>query len=181
VIQNSFVRLSRTLNIGDGWIFVDRDVSNDWFVGDWIAVGATGYFYDESERFQILEISGGTAIRLSSLARYLHYGELQNYQSGWRNFTLDERAEVALLTRNIRMYSNYQGANGTRGPQIMGTSGSVLNLQFIEIDRGGHENVLRRYPIHFHILGWTPGQVVRGCSIHRSGMHDDSFNEQCFD
>jgi cell migration-inducing and hyaluronan-binding protein len=82
---------------------------------------------------------------------------------------LDERAEVALLSRNIKLFTNFVSLNGTRGPQILGTTGSTLNLEYIEIFGGGHEGVLRRYPIHFHVLRDTRGQVVRGCSIHRSG------------
>jgi cell surface hyaluronidase len=95
-------------------------------------------------------------------------GDLQTYDAKWKVFTLDERSEVVHMSRNIQVLSSSEAVNTGRGGQIMATSGSVLKLQYVEIDQGGHEEMLGRYPVHFHILGDTPGQMIRGCSITRS-------------
>jgi hypothetical protein len=183
-VLNSFVKISKTVNIGDTWIQLDRSVENDWFVGDRIAIGPTGYMHDEAEEFRIAEISGNR-IRLNIPANYSHYGDLQTFDATWKVFTLDERAEVALLTRNIQV-----NAISSDGGQIMATEMSVLHLQYIEIFQGGHDGKLRRYPIHFHEIRSTPGQLVRGVAISRSRnrcitVHASNYilleNNVCFD
>jgi hypothetical protein len=165
-IDSSIVRISQTVNIGDIWISLDRDVSGKWFTGDRIALGPTGFFFDEAESFTIVEVTGNR-IKLSSAAKFMHYGKLQFFNASWKNFTLDERAEVALLTRNIQIVPKNLALIG-KGPQVVASRSSSLNLQYIEIDFGGHLEQLGRYPIHFHRVWNTPGQIVRGCSITRS-------------
>jgi hypothetical protein len=166
-VKNPFVKINQTIRIGDEWILLNQFVENDWFLGDEIVIGATGFFNDEAESFRIAEVKG-SFIRISPKAKYMHFGELQSFNSKWKSLVLDERAEVALLTRNIQLYG-LRNQEINRGAQIMATSGSVLNLQYIEINQGGHQGILKRYPIHLHKLGNTPGQILRGNSVHRSG------------
>jgi hypothetical protein len=43
-VDYSFVRLSKNMNINDEWITLDHFVNKDWNIGDYIAVGPTGFF-----------------------------------------------------------------------------------------------------------------------------------------
>lgn len=71
--------------------------------------------------------------------------------------TLDERATVALLTRNIVI----QGANDTTwstdgigGHTMVDDNTCTYRLQNVEFRRMGQKHSKGRYPIHFHMLSW---------------------------
>jgi G8 domain/Cellulase (glycosyl hydrolase family 5) len=101
---------------------------------------------------------------------------------------IDERAPVLNLTRNIVI----QGANDTDwntsgfGAHIMAMGNtSVIQVDGVEIRRGGQRGALGRYPFHWHLssynapdgmtlpsdgtfLGSCSGQYLRNCSINGS-------------
>ena len=69
-----------------------------WRVGDEIVIASTDFDMNQAEVRKITAISGAS-ITLDRPLVYMHWGVLQSYKGGTR--TLDERAEVGLLTRNI--------------------------------------------------------------------------------
>lgn len=83
--------------------------------------------------------------------------------------TLDERATVALLTRNIVI----QGANDTTwstdgigGHTMVDDNACTYRLEGVELRRMGQKHSKGRYPIHFHMLSWVsnldPDPELRG-------------------
>ena len=72
----------------------------DWRVGEEIVIASTSYEMLHTEKFQILAISGNT-ITLSSSLQYKHLGE----ETTIDDHTFIQRAEVGLLTRNIKIRS----------------------------------------------------------------------------
>jgi hypothetical protein len=92
--------------------------------------------------------------------RFSHWGQLQRY--GGR--TLDERGEVGLLTRNLRIQGDPAGEAAGFGGQVM-VMGGKLRMSGVELHRMGQRRVLRRYPIHFHMLGDARGSYLKDLSI----------------
>src|SRR5207248_10649656 len=64
-----------------------------WRVGDEIVLASTDYDPRQAERRNIAAISGNT-ITLDKKLDYMHFGKI--------TFNVDERGEVAMLTRNIK-------------------------------------------------------------------------------
>jgi len=82
--------------------------------------------------------------------------------------TVDERGEVAMLTRNIVVQGDV-GSNATRfGGHIMVLKDGHAVLQGVEVQRCGQFGVIGRYPIHFHCVGDAQGSAVLDCSIHHN-------------
>ncbi len=92
---------------------------------------------------------------------------------------LDQSAEVANLTRNVKVQGDV--ASASYSPKRFGghimlmhcssctTTGSVGRFSNVELERMGQEAEIRRYPIHFHMQkGHGAGQFVKNCSIHET-------------
>lgn len=73
------------------------DVSS-WHVGDKIVVASTGFDARDSEVFTITGKIGRNQLRLDRPAEYTHWGRIQKWSG------IDQRAEVGLLSRNVRFY-----------------------------------------------------------------------------
>ena len=72
----------------------------DWRVGEEIIIASTSYEMLHTEKFHILDISGKN-ITLNGTIRYKHLGE----ETIIDGHTFIQRAEVGLLTRNIKIQS----------------------------------------------------------------------------
>ncbi len=165
-----------------------------WRVGDRIAIASTDYAYSQSEEREVTAVSGNTLTLDRPLTRQ-HWGTVQTID-GCR---VDERAEVALLSRNITVRGEETSSANGVGGQIMvmnmemggTTHQSTARLEGVELDRMGQNNVLRRYPIHFHMLGDAGAQsYLKNSSAHHTfnrcvvvhGTNGlDVQNNVCFD
>ena len=157
--DNTWSKLSRTAERGatsiqllDAW---------GWSVGDEIVLASTDYNPRQAERRTITAIVGNR-VTIDRPLEYMHFGEV--------TFGVDERGEVANLTRNIRIEASEDAAESYVGGHIMAMSGSEMYVDSVELNRMGQHLTLARYPVHFHILGEGAGQYVRNASIH------DTFN-----
>ncbi|MEQ6123067.1 G8 domain-containing protein [Pseudotenacibaculum sp. MALMAid0570] len=91
---------------------------------------------------------------------------------------LDERAEVANLTRNIVIQAPNDDSWNTHGfgAHIMVMPNAQAHVEGVEIKRGGQRGRLRRYPFHWHMLSYlgtetlddATGQYFRNNSINES-------------
>src|SRR5690606_12744735 len=81
---------------------------------------------------------------------------------------VDERGEVGLLSRNIKIQASEDAATTYFGGHIMAMAGSRMFVNSIELARMGQHLRLARYPIHWHIIGEGQGQYIRNASIHDS-------------
>jgi hypothetical protein len=156
---NSWTKLARTARAGSASIQVLNAAG--WRKGDIIVLASTDFDPRQAEERTISAISGNT-LTLDKPLAYMHFGEI--------TFGVDERGEVAMLSRNIKIQASEDAAKSYFGGHIMAMAGSKMYVEGIELNRMGQHMHLARYPIHWHILGEGKGQYIKNASIH------DTFN-----
>lgn len=183
------------------WTQIDGDVepgattlqlaeATGWLPGDRIALAPSGEDPREAERLVITGVStDGRRISVQPPLSHAHLGRVLSYAGK----TIDMRAEVALLSRNI-VIRNRPDESGPDGhpvnntgfhTMIMPDAGRV-ELVGVEFVGGGQIARKGRYPIHWHRnpamdtqIGprhWEieapsrRGDTVSRCSVHSSGQ-----------
>ena len=159
-ITNTWTRLAETAEKGSTTIKVLN--AEQWQVGDEIVLASTDYNPRQAETRHITVISGNT-ITLDQPLAYMHFGEI--------TYGVDERGEVGLLTRNIKVQASEDAAESYFGGHIMAMITSKMYAEGVELNRMGQHMELARYPIHWHLVGeGGKGQYLRNAAIH------DTFN-----
>jgi hypothetical protein len=79
---------------------------------------------------------------------------------------VDQRGEVGLLTRNIKIQASEDAAQSYFGGHIMAMPSSKMFVSGVELNRMGQHMTLARYPIHWHLVGDARGQYIKNASIH---------------
>src|SRR5690606_24748753 len=103
----------------------------------------------------------GDRITLDEPLEYMHFGEI--------TFDVDQRGEVGLLTRNIKIQASPDAAESYLGGHIMAMPGSRMYVEGVELYRMGQHMTLARYPIHWHLVGEAgEGQYIRNAAIHET-------------
>src|SRR5688500_10345406 len=92
---HTWTKLSKTAETGATSIEVLN--ASGWRVGDEIVLASTDYDPRQAERRTITAIRGNT-ITLDKKLDYMHFGKI--------TFDVDQRGEVGLLTRNIRIQAS---------------------------------------------------------------------------
>ena len=112
-------------------------------------------------------VSGGNPINVSFQARSF-------YDGPDRNYGIDERAEVALLWRNIKLTSvagQSGDANNFIGGHLVAMVstglGPDLQLVGVEIEKFG-QGLVGRYPVHLHKLPSGNKVLIQDVSVHHS-------------
>ncbi len=167
--------------------------SVNWSTGDEIVIAPTDFYGEaETERLQITAVSGAE-VGISPPLSDFHWGRLQYATPTGLSLedtgritppledtptVLDERAEVASLTRNIII----QGADDALwrdqgfGAHVMfmGLS-SEVQIDGVAFRRMGQRGHKARYPIHWHLQSYPQnmdagdaGDVVRRSTISQS-------------
>jgi cell migration-inducing and hyaluronan-binding protein len=153
---NAWTKLAETAEAGSTTIQV-LDASQ-WLAGDEIVLASTDYNPRQAERRTIAAVSGNT-ITLTEPLAYMHFGEI--------TFGVDERGEVGLLTRNIKVQSSEDSLESYFGGHIMAMITSKMYVEGVELNRMGQHMELARYPIHWHLVGdGGKGQYVKNAAIH---------------
>jgi cell surface hyaluronidase len=157
----SWVKLGATAAKGATSITLER--APGWQVGDRLAIASSDYDPKQAEEAVISAISG-TTVTLKTALKTMHYGQLQQFGAQ----VLDERAEVALLDRNITIRGDDLSTSGYGGHiMVMDTSSAFVGG--VELERMGQKAKLRRYPIHFHMQGEAGnGSYLKDSSIHHA-------------
>ena len=128
-----------------------------WRVGDEIVLASTDFDPAQAERRTITAISGNT-ITLDQPLDYMHFGKI--------TFGVDERGEVGLLTRNIRIQASDDAEQSYFGGHIM----AMAVEQDVRLRRRAQSHGpapdLARYPIHWHLVGEGKGQYIQNSAIH---------------
>jgi cell migration-inducing and hyaluronan-binding protein len=153
--QNSWTKLAQTAAAGSNSIQV-LDASG-WRVGDEIVLASTDFDPRQAERRTIAAIKGN-AITLDKKLDYMHFGKI--------TFDVDERGEVGLLTRNIRLQASADAEQSFQGGHVMAMGASRMFVEGVEFNRMGQNLTLARYPIHWHLIGDAKGQYIRNAAIH---------------
>jgi hypothetical protein len=152
---NSWTKLSSTANAGATSIQVLNAAG--WRVGDEIVLASTDYDPRQAERRTISAVRGNT-ITLDKKLDYMHFGKI--------TFDVDERGEVGLLTRNIKLQASADAEQSYYGGHVMAMATSKMFVEGVEFNRMGQNMHLARYPIHWHLVGDAPGQYIRNAAIH---------------
>ncbi len=152
---NSWTKLSSTANSGATSIQVLD--AKGWRVGDEIVLASTDYDPRQAERRTISAIRGNT-VTLDNPLTYMHFGKI--------TFGVDERGEVGLLTRNIKIQASADAEQSFLGGHIMAMPTSRMYVSGVELNRMGQNLTLARYPIHWHLVGDAKGQYIRNAAIH---------------
>ena len=152
---HTWTKLSNTAKAGSTSIEV-LDASG-WRVGDEIVLASTDFDPRQAERRTIAAISGNK-ITLDGKLDYMHFGEI--------TFGVDERGEVGLLTRNVKIQASADAEQSYFGGHIMAMPSSKMFVSGVELNRMGQHMTLARYPIHWHLVGEGKGQYIKNASIH---------------
>jgi len=153
--EHTWTKLAETAEAGVTEIEV-LDASG-WEVGDQIVLASTDFNPRQAETRFIAAIDGDE-ITLNRPLEYMHFGEI--------TFEVDQRGEVGLLTRNIKVQGSADAEESYFGGHIMAMDGSTMNVAGVELTRMGQHLTLARYPIHWHINGDVEGQYIKNSAIH---------------
>jgi hypothetical protein len=181
--ESPWVRLED--HAGAGATHLTLSTPAGWDVGERVVVAPTDFYgVGETELMTITAVDT-QGIQLDTPLATSRWGRLQYATTTGMSETdagrvnppvaptptvLDERAEVALLSRNIVIEAPDDAAWRDDGfgahVMIMG-AGSKVTLDGIEVRRGGQRGRLGRYPIHWHLLSYThDGQEIGDVSGH---------------
>jgi len=152
---NTWTKLSSTANAGSTSIEVLNAAG--WRVGDEIVLASTDFDPRQAERRTISAISGNK-ITLDKKLDYMHFGKI--------TFEVDERGEVSMITRNIKLQASADAEQSFYGGHVMAMVGSKMFVEGVEFNRMGQNMTLARYPIHWHLVGDAQGQYIKNASLH---------------
>eukprot|EP00741_Cyanophora_paradoxa_P015378 tig00020876_g14844.t1 len=166
-----WTQLAATVWPGDANITLKEPV--DWEVGGRVAVASSSFDGDaESEERAIVAVSEDRrTVVLDRPLNYRHLGVIDMFGGK----TIDMRAEVAYLTRNVLVRGDPESTLAFRfgatmlihsmASMGMASTTRMDNVEFFDV---GQAFTLGRYAIHFHMMGDTTQSYVRSCAIHRS-------------
>ena len=181
----TWVELENTLSVGGNQITLNTTV--DWQVGEEIVIAPTDFEVDHAEAFEITAVDNSnpsnTVLTLNTTALYKHYAGSTSFTgsngiNADMTKTLEMRAEVGLLTRNVV----YKGADDDSvanqyGAHIMlhssGDDSLTGRFSYIELTQVGQAFQLGRYPIHFHMIGTLHNSYIKGNALHHT------YNRAC--
>ena len=106
--KDSWTKLAKTAAAGSNTIEVLN--TGDWKKGDEIVVASTDFDPHQAERRTISSISG-KVITLDQKLQYMHYGQV--------TFGVDERGEVGMISRNIRIQASADAEKSFSGGHVM--------------------------------------------------------------
>jgi cell surface hyaluronidase len=130
----------------------------DWVPGDRLALAPSGFDAREAEEVTVAAVDG-TRVGLAVPLRFAHWGTVTD--------GIDERAEIGLLSHNVRVGSA-PGAPDGIGGQVIVMEGGRLRADGVEFTGLGRRGVLGAYPVHFHLAGDGGASFVSGSSIHHA-------------
>jgi hypothetical protein len=152
---HTWTKLSATAEAGATRIQV-LDATG-WRVGDEIVLASTDFDPRQAEVRMITGVRGNT-LTLDRPLEYMHFGKV--------TFDVDERGEVGLLTRNVKIRASEDAEQSYFGGHIMAMPSSKMYVSGVELHRMGQHLTLARYPIHWHLVGDAKGQYIRNSAIH---------------
>jgi hypothetical protein len=129
----------------------------DWRPGDQIAIAPSGFDAREAERVTVTAVSG-REVSFTPALRYRHWGELQTFDGR----TLDQRATVGLLTRDIVIRGDDASDQSNFGGHVMVMGGGFARVAGVEFYKMGQAGHAARYPLHWHLVDRVPANGVTG-------------------
>ena len=163
----SWSQLGANVAAGSNQVTMKEPVN--WSVGDVILIVSSRKNWNEAEKRTIAAISGGgTVLTLNATLSYPHTGVVKTYTYGAKTWTADLRAQVGLLSRNIKVQGDASSTNGY-GAHMMVMDEAKSYIGGIELYNCGQKAILGRYPFHWHLLGDVGyGQYFKNSAVHQS-------------
>ncbi len=160
----SWTKLSASVNPGSSRVTLFE--AGGWRAGEKIVIASSSLNPDEAEVRGIVTVSAdGKTLTLDAGLSYAHFGQMQMVDGK----SLDERAEVGLLSRNIVIQGDTSSDASKFGGHVMVmNNGSEAQIRGVEFRRMGQFNHLGRYPLHFHQMRDATGSFVAASSVHDS-------------
>lgn len=156
----SWTRIAETALKGATTIKLEK--ATDWKVGERIVIASTDYEPLQAEDRTITSVNGNV-LTLDKPLLYMHWGQPETFDDK----TINESAEVGLLTRNVLIQGDDESLTNGFGGHIMTTGMGISHIENVELVRMGQKRVLGRYPIHFHMQGdMGKGSYVKNTSLH---------------
>jgi cell surface hyaluronidase len=155
----SWTRLNASVAAGATQLTL-ADAPN-WRAGDQIVIAPTGVDPFEAEVRTITAVNSRT-VTLDKALAYPHFGQTQTYDG----ITIDTRAEVGLLTRNVVIRGDDASTAAAFGAHVMVMAGGKARISGVEMYRVGQKALFGRYPFHWHMAGDVDGQYFKNSSIH---------------
>src|SRR6202050_855362 len=153
--KSTWTKLAKTAEAGSNSIEVLNAAG--WRAGEEIVLASTDFDPRQAERRTISAIRGNT-ITLDKKLDYMHFGKI--------TFDVDERGEVGLLTRNIKLQASADAEQSFYGGHVMAMAGSKMFVEGVEFNRMGQNLTLARDPIHWHLIGDAQGQYIKNSALH---------------
>lgn len=140
-----------------------------WKSGDKIVIATTDrYMLETEERIVAAVRPSGETFILDKPLNFHHFGELQAFSNKRESWELDERAEVGLLSKSIRIQGDEKSKELLFGGHMMFMNNPEIHISGIELFHMGQTAKLARYPIHWHLVGDGEGDYVKNTSIHHT-------------
>jgi hypothetical protein len=140
-----------------------------WEVGDEVVLAPTDFDPFEYDRVHITSVTqnsdGSVRYTVSPSFKFFHYGLQETYDGK----VIDMRAEVGLLTRNLKIMGDLSSLTTERGGVIsIHGERAAGHFSNIELRYMGQRSMTRSYPIHWHNVNDGKGQYARRVSIFHS-------------
>lgn len=167
MVGSSWTWLARDAHPGDSQVWLQD--ATGWRPGERIVVASTdfaGYGEDGDDQVEertVVSVAGDT-VELDAPLSFFHQGTLMEVGG----IVVDQRAEVARLSRNIVIRGDAQSDDGQFGGHVMVMGEGRLRLDAVELYRMGQRGRLARYPVHFHQVG----DGGRESFVRRTSVHD---------
>ncbi|MEM1278394.1 MAG: right-handed parallel beta-helix repeat-containing protein, partial [Pseudomonadota bacterium] len=168
--KESWTQISQNAEAGDTFLSFVEDTG--WEIGDVISIAPSGSNYTQDEVRIIKWVSAdGKSVELDQALEFSHLGVIEQHNNGksgdeYREYDVDMRAEVALLSRNVTIQGDNDGDG--YGAHTMVMHGASQHISGAEFTRVGQIDELGRYPIHWHMGADVSGQYVENISIHEA-------------
>ena len=161
--RTTWARLASTAAKSATQLVLDRAV--DWTAGDRIVLASTDFDPLQAEELMVQSAvtggAAGTTLTIGTPLRNMHYGQQQTVAGQ----TIDERAEVGLLSHNIVLRGDSTSLTTGFGGHLMITNGATAHIEGVEVTLMGQRHRLARYPVHWHMALDVPGQYARDNAI----------------
>jgi len=180
----TWTELASTVEAGGDTITLNT--KTDWEAGEMIVIAPTDFEVDHAEEFEIMDVDNSGAKTILTLDRpttYKHYSGSKDYTgsngvNSDKTKTLEMRAEVGLLTRNVVFKgADHDSVDNMYGAHIMlhstGDDSLTGRISYTEFTQVGQAFQLGRYPIHFHMIGSVHNSYIKGNAIHHT------YNRAC--
>lgn len=141
-----------------------------WGAGDEIVIAPSGFDPREAERVTVSGVNG-KVVSFSPALKYRHWGRPQVIEGR----TVDTRAAVGLLTRNILVQGAPDSLISDFGGHVMVMPGGFATIEGVQFHRMGQKAHKGRYPIHWHWLSRGPGSGPATGQYARFNSITDSF------